>query len=319
MTDVEWTALLQALATPDGFFEPLGERHSAFYAAVGPILLVSFESVDAIRLGRPSQRPLAYEVAQEHGWSCLTLLAKDQSWYRDASVFAFFDRLTDDGFFEPFKRIVFFGAGMGGYAACAFSVAAPGATVLALAPQATLDPRIAGWDTRFTDQRRMAFKDRYGYAPDMIEAADEVYLVYDPNDHLDAMHAALFTKPFVRRLPCPNLGSEIVAPLTAMGIVPKLLELAGEGQLHPAKFWQLYRGRRDYPPYLRSLVARLGDDRPMLSAIACRNIIHRLDAPRFRTRLTQLEEQLKAQGRTLPLRQAHKAALPELSPADDPD
>ena len=38
-------------------------------------------------------------------------------------------------------------------------------------PQATLDPRVAEWDDRFLHMRRTDFTDRYGYAPDMLDAA----------------------------------------------------------------------------------------------------------------------------------------------------
>ncbi|MEJ6745505.1 MAG: hypothetical protein QNK98_01850 [Yoonia sp.] len=52
--------------------------------------------------------------------------------------------MIDDGFFEDFYNVLFYGTHGGTYAAAAYSVAAPGCTVLALRPQATLDPRIAG-------------------------------------------------------------------------------------------------------------------------------------------------------------------------------
>jgi hypothetical protein len=50
------------------------------------------------------------------------------------------------GFFDDFDQVVFYGAGQCGYAAAAFSVATPGATVVAIQPQATLDPRVTEWD-----------------------------------------------------------------------------------------------------------------------------------------------------------------------------
>ena len=50
-------------------------------------------------------------------------MAHGSTWYRDETVHDFFDRLRDQGFFRQFDRVVFYGTSMGGYAACAFSLA----------------------------------------------------------------------------------------------------------------------------------------------------------------------------------------------------
>ena len=99
------------------------------------------------------------------------------------------------------------------HAACAYSVAAPGAAVLAVQPRATLDPRRAGWDLRHTGVRRSDFTSRYGYAPDMVEAARAVWLMLDPFEPLDAMHGALFHGPNIHILRTPWLGGQIAAVL----------------------------------------------------------------------------------------------------------
>ena len=77
------------------------------------------------------------------------------------------------GFFDDFDHVVFYGAGPCKYAAAAFSVAAPAATVDAIQPQTTLDPRITDWDDRYMKMRRTDFTSRYGYAPDMLDAAEQ--------------------------------------------------------------------------------------------------------------------------------------------------
>ena len=41
------------------------------------------------------------------------------------AVYGFFDQILDDGFFDEFDTIIFYGAGPCGYAATAYSVAAP--------------------------------------------------------------------------------------------------------------------------------------------------------------------------------------------------
>ncbi|MCL7466027.1 phosphoadenosine phosphosulfate reductase [Phaeovulum sp. NW3] len=296
-----WQARIEEIGEDEGYYQRLGPAHAALFADAAPVLLVSFESRDAIRAGGGDQLPFGLRAAQKAGWSSLTLIADHDSWFRDPKVYGYFDRLVDEAFFEDFDRVVFYGAGPGGYAAAAFSVAAPGCTVVALQPQATLDPRLAGWDTRFSRQRRADFTTRYGYAPDMIEAAARVLLIHDPLSRLDAMHAALFRRPHVITLPCPGLGDPVDVMLAEMGVLEPLLALAMQDQADAAAFWRLYRARRDLPRYLRALSARLdAGGRIWLNALLCRNAAHRLDAPRFRARLATLEEALAQQGRSLP-------------------
>ena len=55
-----------------------------------------------------------------------TKFTKGDTWFRDNRVYGYFDRLIADGFFEDFDTVIFYGAGSCGYAAAAFSVAAPG-------------------------------------------------------------------------------------------------------------------------------------------------------------------------------------------------
>ena len=49
----------------------------------------------------------------------------------------------DDGFLDQFDDVIFYGCFAGGYAAAAYSVSYPMATVIAINPQATLNPSIA--------------------------------------------------------------------------------------------------------------------------------------------------------------------------------
>lgn len=301
LSDADWFARLEEIGEEAGYFQWLGRDHAAFFLDESPTLIVTFETVQSIRTQQPGQLPLGYHVAKGRGWSHLCLIARRDTWYRDPAVFAYFDRLVDDAFFEDFDRVVFWGNGMAGYAAAAYSVTAPGATVILGAPQATLDPNIAGWDPRYLEMRRTSFTDRYGFAPDMTEGAGPVYVIFDPEQNLDAMHAALFARPHVTLLPCRNLGRDVGEALDHMRILPSVLAAAATGAFDERLFRTFYRVRRNYRPYLRNVLARLDQDgRAQLAAMLCRNVIGRLDAPKFKTRLEQLESQLAAAGRRLP-------------------
>lgn len=286
----EWLDQVEELGEESGYFEPLGPDHSAVLTDGSTTLLVTFENMLDVRSDAPDALPLGLRLADAKGWSNLCVLSHGNTWFRHRAIYEYVDRLVDDGFFEDFDRVIFYGSGMCGYAAAAYSVAAPGATVIAISPQATLDPRIAEWDDRFIGMRREDFTSRYGFAPYMIEAAAHAFVLYDPEVQLDAMHAALFEGPNVSRLRCRHLTDQIERAFVTMGILEPMLEKAANGTLTDGAFFALYRARRAYPPYLRKLLASVDDSgRHRLTELLCANVIARMNAPRFRKRLTQLQ------------------------------
>jgi hypothetical protein len=298
----EWLDRLEDIAEDHGYFEPLGPDHSATFIDRSPsCLLVTFETVAAAR-GRPDcDVPLGWELAAERDWSQLCLLSHGETWFRHRAVYMYFDRLVDEGFFDEFDHVVFFGTDSAGYAAAAYSVVSPGATVIAISPQATLDPRVTEWDDRFRHMRRTSFTDRYGYAPDMLEAAWRAFILYDPEDDFDAAHAALFTRPNVEKIRCRHFDGQIETFLYEMELLQPLIDKAMAGTLTPGDFHRALRARRDYLPWLRRLLGALVEaERPYLTGLLCRNVLQHINAPRFRRHLRQAERTLEARGRKLP-------------------
>ena len=140
------------------------------------------------------------------------------------------------------------------------------------------------------EHRRIDFQSRFGYAPDMVEAAEQVFVLYDPTEQLDAMHAALFERRNVTRFRAPFFGGALQTDFRTLEILPRLLLAMADDTLDTRTFAELLRARRHYPPYLRKLLARLdAADREALSAMLCRSVIARMNAPRFRRRLAQIE------------------------------
>jgi hypothetical protein len=304
LTDDEWLAEIETFGRAKGYFQPLGNSHAAVFAnPSADTLLVYFDTVPGARATNPSGLPVPVEIAEDLGWAHLALYSRKATWFRDHRVYRFFDRLVDDGFFEGFERVVFFGAGSGGYAAAAFSVAAPGATVIAVAPQATLDPDVAEWDDRFVGMRRTSFTDRYGYAPEMVEGAERVFVVYDPLVELDAMHAALFRGENTARIRFRNAGPGTGREFLAMGALRPVLEAEAEGRLDARAMFRALRLRHNFQPYLRNLLNRLhAEERHLLTAILCRAALERRNSPRFKHHLELAEQKLARMGRTLPER-----------------
>ncbi len=288
VTAQDWRALIARIGAEEGGFDALGTQHVALFVDDGKTLLVSFETIESAR-ERPGQMPLAHDIAAARGWSHLCLMAEGPTWFRDPAVYEFFDAKVDGDFFEPYDRVLFYGAGMGGYAACAYSVAAPGAQVLALNPRATLDPAEAGWDGRNRAQRSLDFTSRYGYGPDMLEGAAHATVIHDPTIPEQAMHAALFRAPYITRLSTRHMGERIEWALQNIGVLPDLIEAAAAGKLTPQTFAVTWRKRRNFGPYLRTLLAKAeSSGRSKRELMICRSVTRRLKAPRFAKRLAKL-------------------------------
>lgn len=296
-----WLSEIETIGEAHGSFEMLGEAHAALHMKGAPLLLVTFESIDTVLAERDKAMPLGVTLADQSGFSLLTIYCQGETWFRDPAVYAYFDKLIDEGFFEDFDRVVFYGAGSCGYAAGAFSVAAPGATVLLVTPQATLDPTLAPWDERFTQMRRVSFTDRYGYAPDMIDAADHVYILFDPAERMDAMHAALFRRSNVTLLRCRHFGSRVEPALLRLHVLDGMIEAATEGALTESGFWRHFRERRNFGPWLHRVLTKLDEqDRALLKYWMASNVVNRFGGRRFRKAMQSAQTELQAKGK-LPL------------------
>jgi hypothetical protein len=248
-----WLHAMEASSEEEGYLESVGDRHWAFFLDDSPTLLVTFESAADIR-ARASKMPRGYDIALARRWSHLCLIAEGPTWYRDRHVYGYFDRLVDDAFLEDFDQVVFYGAGMAGYAAAAFSVTAPGASVVLVAPRATMDADLASWDDRNPETRRMNFTSRYGFAPDMTEGAGQVFLAYDPHHAPDAMHALLYKRPHVTRVPMRQTGDKIAEIVEASGMTEAMIDAAMAGDLDAMRFARMWRtARRAHAPYLQAL------------------------------------------------------------------
>jgi len=286
-----WYARLEEIADDLGYFEPLGKSHCAAFLDAGPQLFVTFENAETIRKSNKNAEPRGFHFAKHEGWSHLAIISDTESWFRDPAIYRYFDRLIDDGFFEDFDNVLFYGANAGGYAAAAYSVAAPGCTVFAIRPQATLDPRIAGWDTRYTDQRRKNFTDRYGYAPDMIDAANHAYIAFDPLQRFDAIHGAMFTRSNMTPLRCTGQGNRIDIAFDTMGVHHDLITRAMNKTLTSEDFNKAMRARRDNIRYLRTLYSHMiKTDHPMLAANVCAYVLRKGDDTFFAQKLQELKD-----------------------------
>lgn len=262
----DWAGIARRLAGPFGFYTENG-IHSFVYIPRDPsVLVVTFDNLDIAMTKRADRRPWGFEFVEKKGWSMLGVMAGGWTWYRDYWAMSEFDRLAREGFFAQFGRVVFYGASMGGYAAAAFSAACPGADVVAISPQSTLDRTVVPWETRYKTVWGKDFSGKYGDAARASAAARRVTILYDPYEPLDAAHARRFDAANVTLLRAPLMGHRLGSSLLQMGILSEVMTGALAGSLTEAAFYRLLRARRDFPRYQRELFERaVAQGRPGLA------------------------------------------------------
>ncbi|AUJ63761.1 hypothetical protein B9057_05305 [Aestuarium zhoushanense] len=285
-----WRAKVEEISNDIGQFQAIGDKHFSTFVEAGSTLFVTFESAETAMEGLTDGRPLGWDYVIENGWSHLGLFSVGDTWFRHDDVYAFFDELLDDYFFDDFDQVIFFGAGPGGYAACAYSVCAPGSKVLALNPQATLSPDVTRWDDRFPQAKKLDFIERYGYAPYMVEAAEDVTILYDTGSELDALHAGMFSGPNVRHIAVQMMGVELRSALMSADILPSWINGIVAGEIDTKTMQEFYRHRKDHGAYQRALLTYLDvEGRTELAKRVCRYAISKRNAPRFANYLARLE------------------------------
>lgn len=255
-TDAEgnWDRIAPELAGQDGWYRPGNNGHSLLFVPRSTeTLVVTFDNLDIAMNKREDRRPWGYSFIKNQGWSMLSALAGGWTWYREPWVFEQFDDLKNSKFFKQFDRVIFYGASMGGYAACAFSPAAPGCDVVAISPQSTVDKTVVPWETRYSTVWDRDFTGKYGDAAKVSEDARRVVLLYDPYEPLDARHAARFSNKNVQRLRAPLLGHRLGSSLNQMGILNKIIVGALNGTLTEAEYYAILRARKHSVRYQREL------------------------------------------------------------------
>ncbi|SHH46378.1 hypothetical protein [Cognatishimia maritima] len=289
----QFQSSLAQLGAEYGFFETLGDQHSALFIEGNDTLIVTFENLDHVYRYTDDRMPWGHSFVTGQGWSMLGMMAHDWTWYRDEAVYDFFDRLRDEGFFARFKRVVFYGASMGGYAAATFSAAAPGSTVILISPQATLCRETAPWEQRYLKGWSRNFNTRYGYAPDHLRAAEQAYLFFDPRIAPDAMHATLFQGDNLIKFRCRFFGHRMASLWLQMGVLKEVITSCVDGSLTRLKFFQLMRTRRTSGRFMREFLETVeAKNNPRRTAYFCQAVLNRRKGPRFRQALKRADAAL---------------------------
>ncbi|SEN50374.1 Glycosyl transferase family 2 [Loktanella fryxellensis] len=219
------------------------------------VLVVSFDNLSSVNDASLARDTWGYPFYAAEGWSHMGVMAFEKHWFRDTALF---DALEDQrSLFAQFRTVVMTGTSMGAYAATAFADLAPGCTVLAYSPQATLDATRVPWEDRFGSGRKQDWSGRYAFAPDHCRSARDVFVVYDPYFGPDRQHAMLYRGDNVHHLQSWYTSHKSALFMRRADILKDLMREAAAGTLTPARYYALYRQRRDLPWYVNGLADHL--------------------------------------------------------------
>ena len=162
--------------------------------------------------------------------------------------------------------------------------------VLLISPQATLDPKRAGWDKRFVKKRRPDFTLRFGYAPNMLATAEAATIIYDLKVPEEAMHVSLLQADNTKIYRMPFLSCHIEKIFLSQNLFKDVILRINNWENSTKGFIDLLRRRRKYFNYYRIILSVTDSmQRPYLSKLVCRAALKAFGRPRFRKRRSELE------------------------------
>jgi hypothetical protein len=256
-------------------------------------LVVAFDNVSIAR--EEGQRwPWGFKVlGQDMGCSVLGVMGAQRNWFRNEFVHDAFEALRDQGFFEQFDEILFYGASMGGYGALAYQACAPGSNVLAIAPQSTLSRRILPNEDRWGWTTKLDWEGRYSDIAGTTDSAGKVFVIADPYYKPDYDQVSRITGDNVTWLHTPFMGHQLPNAFLVMGILKDLLYAAVGGTLDERLFYRLFRARNDLPRYQHDLLMHAEARGKIRSAIrVCEYTLKKRKAGNMKRSLERLQAEL---------------------------
>lgn len=239
------------IAGRDAFFLRSG-RVDAWFERRSDILIVTFYNLATVG-EHEIPHPWFYGNVTKQGYSVLGLIAKKKDWYRNDDTPRVLQSLREAGLFGDFRRVLFTGASMGGFAALTYSKLVPGSGVLAFSPQSTLAADIAPFEGRYSrPQKRFDWScPNYSDAVDGLAMASDITIVFDPFVPEDKAHSKRLEGSNVRFLHVGHMGHQAIRVLKQVGMLPTLLTQIAENRFDDVAFFRALRERRLQMRWLR--------------------------------------------------------------------
>ncbi len=228
-------------------FRLAGGLCDAWFERGSDVLFVTFDNLLSFGEYDPPQPWLRMRVRRQ-GFSVLGILASRKDWYRNPDAPALIIALREAGLFKQFRRIVFAGSSMGGFAALTLSSLLPGSTVLAFSPQTTLSRTIAPFERRYPRPYRRFDWTTPAFLDARVDAtvASQIWLFYDPFEREDAAHVArLADLEQLRAMRFSFFGHGVVWTLRHCGMLDAVIGGIGRGDFDELALRQALRNRRE--------------------------------------------------------------------------
>ncbi len=246
----------QRAAETGGFLLELQNHVLTWLPGGGERLVVCFDNLASVRETR-DRTIWGQKHLLGHGFDLLGVQIKRKDWFRDAELIGALQGLQAAGFFRRFPQVSMYGASMGAFGALAFAPLAPGCTVLAFAPQRSLDLALCPFETRYRYARSITdWSLPFSDAAAGLAAAGRAYLAYDPQMAGDRRHVEALAGPNVTRLPLRHFGHKLPPALLKMGVLKDLSLAALENRLTLSDFARLLRARRQSTQWQIDLLTR---------------------------------------------------------------
>ena len=250
-----WLADLRRSDFRKGWYHSDDKFAAQFTQRAGDTLIVSFDNLSNVKDPSLARETWGYGFYAKEGWSHLGVMAFEKNWSRDDALFDFMEE--KQALFKGFSRVIMTGTSMGAYAATAFADLAPGCTVVAFSPQATLKKSAVPWEERFNSGRKQDWSGRYAHGPDHCKQAKDVFVVYDPYFEPDRLHAEFYQGDNIHHLKSWYSSHKSAQFMRRAEILKSVMQEAVAGTLTPAVYYKQFRARRDLIWYYNGLADHL--------------------------------------------------------------
>lgn len=199
------------------------------------------------------ERPgFAEDFCVRHGFDVVHVTCVGNDWYQYpdmAEAYAAIRTVSDD-----YPTVVTYGVSMGGYQAIKAALPLAARRVVAISPQATVNPAKVPFETRWTEPAGLTFID------DKIRQlrGTRYAVVFDPRSRLDAIHARMIEERIhgAQMLPMPFAGHSVLETWKEVGIVSKATMTLLKSKRDTGGVRGLFRGARGRSAsYLGALMA----------------------------------------------------------------
>ena len=270
----------------NGYVEYLTLNDLAVIVERSDKILVVFEYIEDILQRSNDCLPTGWEIAEKNDWSYFGIAIHKENASAIQDIFTYFEELEDSGLFPRHSKAVLFGTRKMSGAACMFSAYFSDASVAIIEPpQDLLSVALYG--------RENSEDSLIGSIPpqaltDAIEAMNALIVALDPLKY-SRQNADKEQRAGSFVLNCRHMEAKTEQFIRQLDMLDSIFEEAMSDKPNFQSLYATLRNRRDLRTYLRHILRKTQSaERVGLEILLCQNVISRMQAPHFKSRLKRL-------------------------------